>query len=51
MCTGRPAWQSFSINKINKKGYFQVQMDLNDVIEIDVKNKVMIFCAWIIYLN
>lgn len=40
MCTAKPGWKSFSIHKVDKRGFYKVEVDLNDIIEIDVENKV-----------
>lgn len=40
MCSARPGWKSFSIHKVDKRGFYQVEVDLNDIIEIDVVKKV-----------
>ncbi|OXA58776.1 delta(24)-sterol reductase [Folsomia candida] len=39
MCSARPGWKSFSIHKVDKRGFYQVEVDLNDIIEIDVVKK------------
>ncbi|XP_021962205.1 delta(24)-sterol reductase [Folsomia candida] len=42
MCTAKPGWKSFSIHKVDKRGFYKVEVDLNDIIEIDVENKRLI---------
>jgi hypothetical protein len=40
MCTGRPTWQSLALRNYNKGTMTQIYMDLEEIIEIDTKNKV-----------
>src|SRR5689334_13280705 len=41
LCSARPSWKSISVIKVNKSGYYQVELGpLDDVVEIDEKNQV-----------
>ena len=44
MCTGRPGWKSLSMRNLVKTKFTQINIDLNDIIEIDTKAKVLFLC-------
>lgn len=61
MCTARPGWQTMSFRKpMYKKNMFQIECNLIDILEVDVKRKVsvsLIFvtrsfrCIFSVYIN
>jgi hypothetical protein len=40
MCSGRPGWRTASLRNYEKEGMTKIYLDLEDIIEVDTKNKV-----------
>jgi hypothetical protein len=50
MCTARPGWQTISFRKPKYKDtFFNVKVNLVDILELDIKRKVSVIALLVLY--